>query len=277
MDVPGFVVDLPRAFGGDVLAAHPVDRRFARVVDAVPGMTTEHTLTLLNLAVARMAPGEAYLEVGSYKGRSLAGALLDRTAVHAVAIESFREFGTHPDEGVAGVLATLREFGCADNVRFLRGDAFRLLDSAPGDLRVGVYFYDGAHSRVAQYLGLAMAEPLLADTALVVVDDASWPQVASATRSYVDRHPGYRLLFDLAAEIDFDPRWCNGVKVYGWQRPPGWRPARGFEVAWRRAAHLYFLDPARHLAWDVLPRYPRLLEGVRKLYLHGGTSVPERR
>ncbi len=274
MDVAGFAADLPAAFGGDLQAEHPVDRRFARVVDTVPGMTTEHTLTLLNLAVGRMAPGEIYLEVGSYRGRSLVGAMLGRDGTRAVAIESFREFGTDPDEATAAVRATLDAFGCAAGVRLVRGDAFRLLGPAPAAPAVGVYFYDGAHSRVAQYLGLAMAEPLFAESALVVVDDASWRQVDAATRRYVERHAGYRLLFDLVAERDFDPRWCNGVKVFGWQRPPGWRPPAGWDVAWRRAAHLYALDPARHLAWQVLPRYPRLMAAVRRAYVHGGTSVP---
>ncbi len=275
MDVAGFVADLPRAFGGDTHAEHPSDRRFARVVEQVPGMTTEHTLTLLNLAVGRMATDEIYLEVGSYRGRSLVGAMLGQVGARAIAVESFREFGTDPDEATSAVRSTLEEFGCATGVRFVRGDAFRLLRPGPPGWSVGVYFYDGAHSRVAQYLGLAMAEPLLADAALVIVDDASWRQVDAATRSYVERHPGYRLLFDLAAEHDFDSRWCNGVKVFGWQRPVAWRPPRGLDVAWRRAVHLYALEPARHLAWQVLPRYPRLMAATRRLYVHGGTSVPD--
>ena len=276
MDVVGFAADLAAAFGGDVFADHPVDRRFERVVAEVPGMTTEHTLTLLNLAVSRMADDEVYLEVGSYRGRSLVGAMLGQERARAVAVESFREFGVDPVAGEAELLATLRRFGCESGVRFVRAEAFRVLRPglAPGP--VGVYFYDGAHSRAAQYLGLAMAEPLLADHALVVVDDASWRQVEAATGSYVARHPGYRLLFDLAAARDDDPRWCNGVKVFGWQRPAGWAPPAGLEIAWRRAAHLYALDPARHAAWSVLPRHPRLMAAVRRAYVHGGTSVRDR-
>ena len=273
MDVAGFVADLTAAFGGDPFADHPVDRRFQRVVDEVDGMTTEHTLTLLNLAVGRMADDEVYLEVGSYRGRSLVGALLDRPKARAVAVESFREFGVDPAAGEAQLLATLERFGCLDGVTFVRGEAFRVLRPGLAADPVGVYFYDGAHSRVAQYLGLAMAEALLADRALVVVDDASWRQVDAATRQYVAHHPGYRLLLDLAADRDFDPRWCNGVKVFAWERPDGWSPPRGAEIAWRRAAHLYALDPARHLAWEFLPSHPRLMAAVRRVYVHGGTSV----
>ena len=194
--------------------------------------------------------------------------------MRAVAVESFREFGVDPEVGQAEVADSLRRFGCAAGVDFVRADAFRALRTGLTEGPVGVYFYDGAHSRVAQYLGMGMAEALLADTALVVIDDASWRQVDAATRAYVDRHPGYRLIFDLAAETDFDPRWCNGVKVYSWQRPPGWSAPGGWEIAWRRAVHLYALDPARHLAWTVLPRYPRVMAAVRRAFVHGGTSVP---
>ena len=64
---------------------------------------------------------------------------------------------------------------------------------------VGVYFYDGGHTWLAHYLALGVAEPLLADEALVLVDDASWPLVARGdsvlhpASSGVDgaaRHPG---------------------------------------------------------------------------------------
>ena len=275
MDVAAFAAELPAGFGGDLFADHPLDRRFEAVVDAVPGMTTEHTLTLLNLAVSHMSPDELYLEVGSYRGRSLVGAMLGQQDRRAVAIESFREFGVDVEETEAEVLATLERFGCRDQIRWVRAEAFRVMPSSLVRGRVGVYFYDGAHSRVAQYLGLALGEPLLADEALVVVDDASWRQVDVSTRAYVDRHPGYRLVADLTAAHDFDPRWCNGVKVYAWKRPEGWTPPGGTEVAWRRLAHLYALDPARHLAWQVLPRFPRVMAAAKKLYVHGGTSVPQ--
>jgi predicted O-methyltransferase YrrM len=277
MDVAAFAADLPAQFGGDVFAEHPVDRRFKAVVDEVEGMTTEHTLTLLNLAVAHLAPGEVYLEVGSYRGRSLVGAMLGQSdARRAVAVESFREFGVDPDATEAEVMATLERFGVRAQVRWVRAEAFKVMRGALGSSagKVGVYFYDGAHSRVAQYLGLAMGEALLADEALVVVDDASWRQVDASTRSYVERHPGYRLVADLAAEHDFDPRWCNGVKVYAWSRPAGWQAPAGFEVAWRRYCHLYALEPARHLAWQVLPRFPKVMAAAKRAYVHGGTSVP---
>jgi predicted O-methyltransferase YrrM len=274
MRVEEFARELPSLFGGDLQAEHPVDRRFRAVVDDVEGMSTEHILTVLNAAAAHLGPDEWYLEVGSYRGRSLVGASLGQEHSRFMAIENFREFGEGAELAHATTLENLQRWGVRDSTRFLRGEAFRLLPRVGTPGPVGVYFYDGAHSRLAQYLGLAYAEPHLADEAVVVVDDATWPQVARSTESYVRAHPGYELLYDIRAETDYDPRWCNGLKVYAWRRPPQWRPVQGLDVRWRRIAHLYGQEPVMHLAWRTVPRMPRLEKALRVLYSHGGTSVP---
>ncbi len=274
MDTAAFAARLPDCFAdGDPYADSPLDRRFAKIVETVDGMSTEHTLTVLNLAASLLPTGESYLEVGSYRGRSVVGAALGNPDRAFTAIENFREFGLEPAESERLLRAALRDWDVADQVRLLRGDAFRLMtrDAVPGP--VGVYFYDGAHSRLAQHLGLGLAEPVLADEALVVIDDATWPQVERSTTRYVARHPGYRLLFDLRAQRPEDPRWCNGVKVYAWRRPAGARRFR-LDLAWRRPAHLYLHEPVLAAAWRLLPRRPRLSAALKRVYLHGGSEVP---
>lgn len=274
MDTAEFAARLPACFpAADLYADAPLDRRFGKVVETVDGMSTEHTLTLLNLAASLLPTGESYLEVGSYRGRSAVGAALGNPGQAFTAIENFREFGLDPAESERLLRAALADWDVADRVRLLRGDGFRLLlaGAVPGP--VGVYFYDGAHSRLAQHLGLGLAEPVLADEALVVVDDASWPQVERSTARYVARHPGYELLFDLRAGRAEDPRWCNGVKVYAWHRPPGARPRRP-DLAWRRIAHLRLQEPAMVAAWGFLPRHPRLSAALKRVFLHGGSEVP---
>jgi predicted O-methyltransferase YrrM len=275
VDLSAFVRDLPARFGGDLYVDEPPDPRFDKVVADIEGMSTPHSLTLLNAAVDHLSKDEWYLEVGSYRGRSLVGASLGHEHGRFAAIENFREFGVDPQLAQTSVSETLERWGLGGRVRFLPGEAFKLLPKGAVHGPVGVYFYDGAHSRLAQYLGLACAEQWLADEALVIVDDATWPQVASSTQSYMDRHPGYELLFDLRAERDYDPRWCNGVKVYGWRRPRGWTPPGGLDITWRRIAHLYGQEPVMNVAWRVLPRYPRVSSVLKRAYLHGGTAVPK--
>src|SRR6266540_4233044 len=244
MRLEAFRTELPRAFDGDLAAPHPRDRRFRALLADVPGMATESKLALLSLAAAHLEPGEAYLEVGSFKGLSLIGAMLGNQHAPFYAIENFLEFNLDSGATRDELLGNLDRWVDRERLRLLEGDCFRLLRrerllEAP----VGVYFYDGAHGRLPHYLALALAEPWLAGRALVVVDDASWPMVARATDRYLRAHPGYRLLFDLAA-----------------------RPGRpGFDVAWRLLAYDLAYRPAVRIAWRTLPRHPRLCRAVLKV------------
>jgi predicted O-methyltransferase YrrM len=291
MDLEAFQAKLAGLFGGDLRADHPVDRRFRDVLADVPGMATEHKLALLNLAAAHLGPGEAYLEVGSFKGLSLIGAMLGNPGRRFYAIENFLEF--NPDGTARAELeANLARWAGSGRARVLEGDCFDLLRRGQGpEEPVGVYFYDGAHGRLPHYLALGVAEPWLADRALVVIDDASWPIVARATDRYVAAHPGYRLLFDLAADHEEDPRWWNGVRVYAFERPGAQTRAQasvrgglggrllpprsiGLDTAWRLLAYDLLYRPAVRVAWKTLPRHPGLCAAVLKVVPLASRRVP---
>jgi predicted O-methyltransferase YrrM len=277
MDLEAFQAKLAGLFGGDLRADHPLDRRFRDVLADVPGMATEHKLALLNLAAAHLGPGETYLEVGSFKGLSLIGAMLGNPGRRFYAIENFLEF--NPDGTARAELeANLARWAGPDRARVLEGDCFDLLRRGQGPQEpVGVYFYDGAHGRLPHYLALGVAEPWLADRALVVIDDASWPIVARATDRYVAAHPGYRLLFDLAADHEEDPRWWNGVRVYAFERSPARAQAHrrvGLDTAWRLLAYDLLYRPAVRVAWKTLPRHPGLCAAVLKVVPLASRRVP---
>jgi predicted O-methyltransferase YrrM len=278
MDLEAFQANLPGLFGGDVRADHPVDRRFGDVLADVPGMATEHKLALLNLAAAHLGPGEAYLEVGSFKGLSLIGAMLGNPGRRFYAIENFLEF--NPDGTARAELeANLARWVGPGRARVLEGDCFDLLRSGMGlEEPVGVYFYDGAHGRLPHYLALGVAERWLADRALVVLDDGAGPIVARATDRYVAAHPGYRLLFDLAADHEEDPRWWNGVRVYAFERPRAQTRAqegrRRMDTRWRLLAYDLVYRPAVRVAWKTLPRHPGLCAAVLKVVPLASRRVP---
>jgi len=277
MRLEAFRTELPRAFDGDLAAPHPRDRRFRALLEDVPGMATESKLALLSLAAAHLEPGEAYLEVGSFKGLSLIGAMLGNQHAPFYAIENFLEFNLDSGATRDELLGNLDRWVDRERLRLLEGDCFRLLRRERLlEPPVGVYFYDGAHGRLPHYLALGVAEPWLADRALVVVDDASWPMVARATERYLAAHPGYELLFDLAAEREEDPRWWNGLRVYAFRRLPGQAAGRRAspDVAWRMLAYGLAYQPAMRLAWRTLPRHPRLASAVLKVVPMASRRVP---
>jgi predicted O-methyltransferase YrrM len=268
MDTKRFAEQLPQLFDGDVGADHPADRRFKALMEDVQGMSSENALALLNLAARLLPEDEAYLEVGSYKGLTLTAAMLGNDKAEFHAIESFREFGVDPEATKAELFANLGRWVDTSRLSLHVGDAFRLLSRGGVARRpVGVYFYDGNHSRTAHAIALAIAEPFLADEALVIVDDASWPFVAEPTERYVGRTPGYELLFDLRADRDYEARWWNGVKVYSYRRPDnGKGGAHTASVRLRRAWYLWACEPAWHFAWRVLPGRPKLTAFLQKVF-----------
>ncbi|HZC72136.1 MAG TPA: class I SAM-dependent methyltransferase [Jatrophihabitans sp.] len=174
MDVRGFLEEIDDQFDGPVEDGKPHDPRFAMIADEVSGFTSPAELAVLNLAARRLPEGEGYLEVGTFKGRSLCGVLVDAPDRHYVAVENFSEFGMHTAQSRDELERAIGLYGANRPLRVLDGDAFRLLASAARSFDpIGVYFYDGPHTGLAHYLALGVAEPLLADEAAVLVDDGS--------------------------------------------------------------------------------------------------------
>jgi predicted O-methyltransferase YrrM len=278
MDTAAFLRALPDCYGGDLRVDHPRERTFAPIAEQVPGWTTENGLALLNLAAAHLEAGEAYLEVGTFKGRSIAGAAHGRSHGTFYAVENFREFFMDEPGAKDALLETIGRWTPPGRVRLLEGDAFVLLSERGAVAEpIGVYFYDGAHERLAHYLALGVVEQHLADEALVVVDDASWPLVAAATRRYVERHAGWELLLDIAADHEDDPRWHNGVWVLRYRRPAGARRGMTFDVRWRLALYLRVVGPAMGWAWRFFPRHQRLARLAMRVVPQTRKNVPARR
>ncbi len=266
MDTSAFAAALDGIFAGPLADGLPADPRFTAITADVAGHSTPAELALLNLAARQLPEGEAYLEVGALKGRSMAGALLDAPHRTYVTVESFREFGMLAEASRAELAANLDRYGRGRRVILREGDCFALL-ARPGAVPepVGVYFYDGAHTGLAHFLALGVVEPLLADEALVLVDDSSYPMVASATRRYLDRHPGWTVLRDIPAERDHDPRWANGLLVLAWRRPPGSLHRMGPDVRWRRLLQVHARGPATSVIWRALNRFPALVPLATRL------------
>ena len=214
MDPAGFARALPELFADYPRSRHPRDRRFAPILTAVDGLARENNLALLNLAASLLAPGESYVEVGSFKGLSLIAAMLGNTG-EFVGIDDFSM-----REGSRALLeANLRRYRLGSHT-ILKGDAFTLLrGGALRGRRVGVYYYDAAHDYRSQLEALRLVEPHLVDGALLIVDDTDWPQVARALRDYRRSQPRARLLVEVAGKDRGQPWWWEGVQVLAWGPP----------------------------------------------------------
>lgn len=213
MHIDRFEPALHALFDEFPVSAVPNGRRFDRILEEVPGLACENNLALLNLAAGLLEPGEAFVEVGAFRGTSLIAAMVGNDDAEFVAIDDFRMEGGSR----AQLEDNLRRFGL-DVPTIVEADAFEAIPSgALAGKRVGVYYYDNGHEYEQQLDGLRMVEPYLADRALLIVDDTDWEQVERATRDYVDGQPKVRLLVWIPGKDNGYPAWWEGVKVLAWE------------------------------------------------------------
>ena len=196
----------------------------------VIGMASPKKLQLLNKAVAFLPKdgSECYLEVGTFQGKSLIAALLDNPGVMAVACDDFSQFDDSVSpKNLESLRKNIARYRLSEQVRYFNCDFRELLSSWQHHHfpPVGVYFYDGAHDEQSQYLGIRLVESLLADQAVVIVDD--W-RYADDSQSYAEagtkRAIGqsknkWSLEHVLPARFNGDlEQWWNGVAVLSFQR-----------------------------------------------------------
>lgn len=264
METSAFRADLQELLAGEERDFDP-DGTLARLMAEVPGLSSLGKLALLRLAARHLGPGEAYLEVGSWKGLSIIAAMLGNADAPFFAIESFDGYGVRGEEVREALRRNVEAWVGPGRLRLLEGDFVALL-RRPGILPhpVGVYFYDADHSPLGQYLALALAEPHLADEAIVIVDDTASPSVARATDRYVLGRDSYELLADLPGSPT-GGRWWNGLRVYAFRRTaPAARPEPG--VRWRRVAYTSVYRPTAALFGRIMPRAGiRLAHAIRSL------------
>jgi Methyltransferase domain len=223
VDVDRFAAELPGLFDDFPRSETPRGRRFDDVIEGIPNLATENVLALLNLAASCLGEDESYVEVGSYFGASLIGAMRRNTG-DFVAIDRF-SFDVPevrgrplPHASREGLEQSLERFA-AENATILEGDAFELIEGgALADRRVGVYYWDGPHDYDGQLRGMRAVEPWLAHEALIVVDDYDWAAVAQATHEYVSADPGAELLVEICGETAGQVWWWDGVAVVARRR-----------------------------------------------------------
>jgi hypothetical protein len=146
---------------------------------ALPGMSSARGRHLLNNLCAF---NEArYLEVGPWKGSTLISALYGHNLAYHAAVENYTEAPAGVrDELLANCAAHL---GPSFVVNLVERDCFSFDPVSKGITGINVYFYDGSHTRDAQYRALAHYWASLADEFVLVVDDYAWKHVRQATQA----------------------------------------------------------------------------------------------
>lgn len=187
------------------------DLEFLPILENIHCMSRARVYAVLNAIVGSMDPGETYLEVGTYQGGSLVSALLGNDS-RAIGVDSFEEFTQ--TNNFEQTRANLERFGVLDRVQLINSGFKEFFDKAPADLRIHVYYYDGAHGYEIQLAGMEAVWRFLAPGALVIVDDYTYPEVMRAVNQFVANHINdikIQFIFDPIQSTD--PVWWNGCVV----------------------------------------------------------------
>jgi hypothetical protein len=201
------------------------DFEHARPLVDVPGMSSAKVCALLNRLVSRMDPGEHYLEVGSWQGRTLLSAAMHNRGRLCVACDKFRAFGRYTGfgfrarRGLRRNLARYRENRATIHFYDMPSSRFFRRPRVGGT--VGVFFYDGDHSYKGTRESVAAGARWLSERAALLVDDWNVHHIRRATFDAL-QDASVRILWHRALEGDHTERtWWNGLGVFYVERVNG--------------------------------------------------------
>ncbi|MDX1968870.1 MAG: exostosin family protein [Planctomycetaceae bacterium] len=191
-----------------IQAAESRDSLLSRAALSLQGMSSGKVRHFLNNLRPRR-----YLEVGVWRGSTFVAACFGRQLASATAIDNFGAFQQGTD-GAEQFQANANAMLPNQPVTLRTGSFFDL----PADLlpqNVDVFFYDGDHRPEAQREAMVRGWPLLADEAVVVVDDTNFPGVVEATRqglAQVKADVVHEWLLPARFNGDTE-QWWNGLYV----------------------------------------------------------------
>ncbi|HNR31790.1 MAG TPA: class I SAM-dependent methyltransferase [Candidatus Hydrogenedentes bacterium] len=186
----------------------------------VQGMTSVKNQHVMRLAFSCLPESECYFEIGTLQGKILVSVLVNNPPRKAYACDNFCEFTDSAERSAQVLRNNLRMFGVEDRVTFYNADFRGIMDREHVPEPVGLYLYDAMHTAEMQYDGIRLAEPLLADEALVVVDDWNWGEAVEGTnRAIAESRHEWTLLYELRNDGESNlAKWWNGLGIFRFRR-----------------------------------------------------------
>jgi predicted O-methyltransferase YrrM len=195
--------------------------------DVLGGLAGAATVGALQRFVALLGdePNSCYVEIGVFQGLSLLSVAIEHPDHPCFGIDNFSLLDP-AGENLGIVKERTRKLG-ATNATLVNEDfelALEDLGARVGNRKVSVFFIDGAHDYRSQLMALLLIRPYLARRAVIVVDDANYPDVRQSTRDFLLAHPEFKMVFDAyspghPANLDkatlarFEAGWLNGVNI----------------------------------------------------------------
>jgi hypothetical protein len=199
-----------------------------QISDAFPeasiGLSGRRFRTLISALVGHYSERGAYLEIGTYLGKTICTSALANPSVRHIGVDDFsqvNEGGRNRDL----FLQLVRTSG-ATNIDFFEEDFVEFLtDRTLARTRdISVYYFDASHDYRSQLLALLHGSRQTIAGGVMLVDDCNYAHVRAASYDFCASHPEWALLFErytaghpshveTAADVEQRDDWWNGVHV----------------------------------------------------------------
>lgn len=205
-----------------ILEDHHDFENATHLVD-IPGLSSPRVCRFLNELVRGMDEGEQYLEIGTFKGRTLLSAAWDNGQKTCVGCDKFRFWGRFTGPGLLARRALLENVAKyrarTASIQFHAVTSRELFDQRLVHGPVGVYFYDGDHSYEGTHHGVMAVVPYLAQRSVLVMDDYNDPVIRCATREAIAQAGLEVLWYRRLAGDHSEQGFWNGLGVFFLQKP----------------------------------------------------------
>jgi predicted O-methyltransferase YrrM len=182
----------------------------------IPGLTSPRVQTLLNHIASGVG---SYLEIGSYLGATAASALKDNS-LNATFIDTWNEDVQDknnklnlPPNSKETFEDNITPYIGSNNIKIIQADMFDV-QTANMTNTVQMFFYDGPHDYKTTYDAISYYYSVLANEAIIIVDDANWKETVDGTINAINDAGGritYKKLM-LNSEENMT-EWWNGLYV----------------------------------------------------------------
>lgn len=221
MDYKRFINQLPNLYENwGQESIRPKSNQFQKIREQVAGFTTANILQLLNCAVDCLEGDEVYCQMGCSEGATLIGALLNQANKEAFAVANLYDTESS-DLRLATLTNNLVHFNLENQVMFFNQDFLEffleLRDVIPA-LKIGVLFFNTYQDYRTQLLGLLLAEPFLADQALIITHNSNWSPVQQANYDFISISSQSQLLLDLPTPLNCHYTFGNGLQILSFNR-----------------------------------------------------------
>jgi len=182
----------------------------------IPGLTSNRVQALINGLAGKAG---SYLEVGSYLGATGAAAL-KANSIDAYFVDNWKQDVTPVTQETPNVVENkkdkfinnIRPYIGSNNVTLFDSHMFAVNTDQIKD--INLFFYDGPHDQLSTQKAVEYYKDCLAETAILIFDDANWDGVVKGAAEGIKR-AGLTTIYSkmLLNEVESKNEWWNGLFI----------------------------------------------------------------